>query len=73
MKPGRTLLTYLLTGLAVLATTALAGLLTDNPLTSALVAVAWAGVLAWRHGQAADGDASSSTRAEDTSVPYRQR
>ncbi len=73
MRSGRSLLVYLLTGLAVFATTALAGLLTGNPLTSALVAVAWAGVLAWRHGRSSGGDASSSARAEDASVRYRQR
>lgn len=74
MKTGRTLLPYLLTGFAVLATTATAGLLTGNPLTSALVAVAWAGVLAWRHGRrSSEGDAASSARAEDATVHYRQR
>lgn len=73
MKTGRPLLPYLLTGLVVLATTATAGLLTGNPITSALVAVAWAGVLAWRHGRSSEGDASGSARAEDASVLYRQR
>jgi len=73
MKSGSTLFTYLLTGFAVLATTAAAGLLTGNPLTSAIVAVAWAGVLAWRRGRSSEGDASSSNRAEDASIQYRQR
>lgn len=73
MRSGRSLLIYLLTGLAVLVTTATAGLLTGNPLTSALVAVAWAGVLAWRHGRSSEGDVSSSPRAEDVSFRYRQR
>lgn len=73
MKSERTLLVYLLTGLAVLATTAAAGLLTGNPLAAAGVAVAWAGALAWRHGRSSEGDASNSPRAEDASVRYRQR
>lgn len=73
MRTGRTLLVYFLIGIAVLASTAFAGLLTGNPLTSALVAVAWAGVLAWRHGRSSEGDASSSPRAEHASVRYRQR
>lgn len=73
MRSEGSLLVYLLTGIAVLATTALAGFLTGNPLTSALVAVAWAGVLAWRHGGSSEGDASSSSRAEDASIRYRQR
>lgn len=73
MKTRKTLLTYFLIGLAVLGTTALAGLVTGNPLAAAGVAVAWAGALARRHVSTSEGDASDSPRAEDVSVRYRQR
>lgn len=73
MRSGKSLLVSLLTGFAVLATTAAAGLLTGNPLAAVGVAVAWAGVLAWRHGRSSEGDGSDSARAEDASVRYRQR
>lgn len=73
MSSGRSVLVYFLTGIAIFASIALAGLLTGNPLTSALVAVAWAGVLARRFVGSSKGDAPGSPRVEDVSVRYRQQ
>ncbi len=67
MKLSSTWVRYLLTGLAVLLTTAVAGLVTQNLFVAATVAVIWAGYLASKEYS---GSAKRNQRAEDESVRY---
>lgn len=70
MNSGSSSVRYFLTGLAVLVTTGLVGLVTRSLLVVVVVALIWAGVLGRQVSKSSLGTDTDRERAEQAAVRY---